>query len=101
MIVATKRIRKHASVIPYFLIEILLSLPVSPSGACPAPMALLLKGNVPCRLFRRLTLGGDSNTAGLRSGQCIRYGPRSNQDPPLRMPARFLSVQQFASTPEF
>jgi len=28
MIVATKRIRKHASVIPYFLIEILLSHPV-------------------------------------------------------------------------
>src|SRR6267378_3216008 len=45
-------------------------------------MALLLKGNVPCRLFPRLTLGGDSNTAGLRSGQRIRHRPRSSRDPP-------------------
>jgi hypothetical protein len=35
MIVATKRIRKHASVIPYFLIAILLSHPVWPSGGVP------------------------------------------------------------------
>jgi len=58
-------------------------------------MALLLKRNVPCRLFRRLTLGGILTPLGFVLASAFGMGPILATSHALCL----LSVQQFAFVP--
>src|SRR6267143_5682778 len=102
MMVATKRIRKHASAIPYFLIAILLSHPVWPPGACLAGNGSMVEKELFVPSLPEADSRGDSNTAGLRSGQCIRHLTRSGRDSPSFPNVRnFLWYSKTPSTTEF